>query len=62
MHHLSRALATARIEDLHREAAQRHMIRLARGVTHEPTRGGREPRTDSERTAVDRPSRRAFSP
>ena len=36
MHHLSRALATARIEDLHREAAQMHMIRLARSVTHEP--------------------------
>ena len=36
MHHLSRALATARIEDLHREAAQRHTIRLARSVTHEP--------------------------
>jgi hypothetical protein len=36
MHHLSRALATARIEDLHREAAQRHMIRLARRLTHDP--------------------------
>jgi hypothetical protein len=36
MHHLSRALATARIEDLHRDAAQRHAIRLARRVTHEP--------------------------
>jgi hypothetical protein len=36
MQHLSRALATARIEDLHREAAQRHMIRLARSVTREP--------------------------
>src|SRR3954447_22663975 len=36
MHHLSRALATARIEDLHRDAAQRHTIRLARSVTHEP--------------------------
>ena len=36
MHHLSRALATARIEDLHREAAQMHTIRLARRVTHEP--------------------------
>ena len=33
---LSRALATARIEDLHREAAQRHTIGLARSVTHEP--------------------------
>ena len=36
MHHLSRALATARIEDLHREAAQMHTIRLARRATHEP--------------------------
>ena len=36
MHHLSRALATARIDDLHRDAAQRHTIRLARSVTHEP--------------------------
>ena len=36
MHHLSRALATARIEDLHREAAQMHTIRLARRVTPEP--------------------------
>ena len=31
MHYLSQALATARIEDLHRDAAQR---RLARSVTH----------------------------
>jgi hypothetical protein len=36
MHHLSRALATARIDDLHRDAAQRHTIRLARSATHEP--------------------------
>jgi hypothetical protein len=36
MHHLIRALATARIEDIHREAAQMHMIRLARSDTHEP--------------------------
>jgi hypothetical protein len=36
MHHLNRALATARIEDLHREAAQMRTIGLARGVTHEP--------------------------
>ena len=35
MHHLSRALATARIDDLLRDAAQTHMIRLARRVTHE---------------------------
>ena len=35
MHHLSRALATARTEDLHREAAEIRMIRLARSVTHE---------------------------
>jgi hypothetical protein len=33
---LSRALATAHIEDLRRAAAQRHTIRLARRVTHEP--------------------------
>jgi hypothetical protein len=33
---LSRALATAHIEDLHRAAARTHMIRLARRVTHEP--------------------------
>lgn len=36
MHHFSRALATARIDDLLREAAQRRTIRLARSVTHEP--------------------------
>ena len=36
MHHLSLALATARIEDLHRDAAQRHAVRRARRVTHEP--------------------------
>ena len=35
MHHLSRALATARIDDLLRDGAQMHMIRLARRVTHE---------------------------
>jgi hypothetical protein len=35
MHHLSRALATARIDDLLRDAAQMHRIRLARRVTHE---------------------------
>jgi len=33
---LSRALATAHIEDELRAAAQRHTIRLARGVVHEP--------------------------
>jgi hypothetical protein len=32
---LSQALATAHIEDLHRAAAQRHTIRLARRVAHE---------------------------
>src|SRR3954449_7490006 len=36
MHHLSRALATARIDDLHRDAAQRRRIRLARNAAHEP--------------------------
>ena len=33
---LTRALATAHIEDLHRTAAQRYAIRLARRVAHEP--------------------------
>jgi hypothetical protein len=33
---LSRALADAHIEDLHRAAAQRRMIRLAHRVTHAP--------------------------
>jgi hypothetical protein len=33
---LSRALATAHIEDLHRAAAPRHRIRLARRVADEP--------------------------
>jgi hypothetical protein len=32
---LSRALATAHIEDLYREAARRHTSRLAGRVTHE---------------------------
>ena len=36
MHQLSRALATARIDDLHRQAAQRREIRLASRVAHEP--------------------------
>ena len=33
---LTRALATAHIEDLHRTAARRHAIRLARRVAREP--------------------------
>ena len=33
---LTRALATAHIEDLHRAAARSHVIRLARRVAHEP--------------------------
>ena len=33
---LTQALATAHIEDLHRAAARRHTIRLARRVVHEP--------------------------
>ena len=33
---LARALATAHIEDLHRAAARRQTIRLARRVVHEP--------------------------
>jgi hypothetical protein len=36
MHYLSQALASARIEDLHREAARMQTIRVARHVTHEP--------------------------
>ncbi len=40
MQHLSRALATARIEDLHRAAAQTRTIRLARRVTHESSDAG----------------------
>jgi len=33
---LLQALAAAHIEDLHRAAARRHAIRLARRVVHEP--------------------------
>ena len=33
---LALALATARIEDLHRAAARRRAIRFARRVAHEP--------------------------
>ena len=33
---LARALVTAHIEDLHREAARRRTIRLARRVAHAP--------------------------
>ena len=33
---LTQALVTAHIEDLHRAAARRHTIRLARSVVHEP--------------------------
>ncbi len=33
---LAQALAIAHIEDLHRAAARRHMIHLARRVAHEP--------------------------
>ena len=33
---LSRALATAHLEDLHRAAAERHTIHLASSVAHEP--------------------------
>ena len=36
MHHLIRALAIAHIEDLHRDAALRQTIRLARRVKHAP--------------------------
>jgi hypothetical protein len=33
---LARALASAHIEDLHRAAARRHTIRIARRAAHEP--------------------------
>ena len=33
---LAQALAAAHIEDLHRAAARRHTIRLARCAAHEP--------------------------
>ncbi len=33
---IAQALATAHIEDLHRTAARRHAIRLARRAAHEP--------------------------
>jgi hypothetical protein len=46
---LARALATAHIEDLHRAAARRHTIRLARRVAHEP-------RVAATPTAIQRPS------
>lgn len=36
---LARALATAHIEELHRAAARRQTIRLARRVAHEPRVG-----------------------
>jgi hypothetical protein len=36
MHHFSRALATARIDDLHRAAAQMRTIGLARSATQDP--------------------------
>jgi hypothetical protein len=42
---LTQALAAAHIEDLHRAAARRHTIRLARGV-------GREPRVAATPIAV----------
>lgn len=60
MHHLSRALATARIHDLHRDAAQRHTIRLARSVTPEPhmAAASRVPMASGRRWT----SRRPFSP
>jgi hypothetical protein len=40
MDHLSRALATARIDDLHRDAARRHAVRLARSVKRGPRVAG----------------------
>jgi hypothetical protein len=41
---LSRALATAHVEDLHRSAAPRHEIRLARRAASPPTRSAESDR------------------
>ncbi len=40
----ARALATARIEDLHRAAARRRMVRFALRVAHERDGGGHSDR------------------
>ena len=62
MHHLSRALASARIDDRLRDAAQMHMIRLARRVTREArvaannVADNRRPRVNSGRYAWSRTS------
>ena len=60
---LAQALAIAHIEDLHRAAARRHMIRLARRVAHEPRGRGHANRktairTDSTRWTPRAPGRR----
>ena len=59
---LARALAAAHIEDLHRAAARRHTIRLARRVAHEQggdqrrgTRGWFHRVVDSDYEPLDRP-------
>jgi hypothetical protein len=50
---LHQALAKAHIEDLHREAARRQTIRLARRVAKEPHAG--DPSTAGQRSAPDPP-------
>ena len=53
---LARALATAHIEDLHRAAAERHSVRLARCAEHGPS--GAAPRVVMLRSASTRLRRR----
>jgi hypothetical protein len=56
---LARALATAHIEDLHRAAARRYTIRLARRVAHERRVAATpisEQRSGSESAAWTRPA------
>jgi hypothetical protein len=59
---LGRALATAHIEDLLRDTAQRHTIRLARRVAHEPHLAGASDVPMFGGRNMDRPSRLACSP
>lgn len=60
MHHLIRALATTHIEDLHREAAQRHAIRLSRRVAHgSPLAGASDVPVSGGRTWTGRRNRRS---
>ena len=53
------ALAIAKIEDLHREAARRHTIRVARRAAKEPHAG--DPSIAGQRSAPD-PPRRSRAP